>query len=535
MKYRLIFLQRFLFLQIVLFVSTLLYAQHSFPIYQPLSSYVEANLQNRDPTPSLTQLNAMYKQLDAKQQQAFLDSIYSGFKQSVEETRSKECQAFIDLYKFFAEPNDKKMPEICFVQGRLAAEVTRDSFALKNSINDLLFFDKNLFPEVSNYILTLQEYLKKARNYRSLLQDADGIWVCDNNLTLKVDGRPYLILKIENIGHKIQLIDTSFPIFRNWLKDDAKIATKTIDYGESAYVCWTSENLKVTDEMWVRTAYDFGGVASNAVATMVTGNSTSWGDVLRGNLTGGLVNVGFDLLFGSMFTPKKYMCIMECRLNRINEVSMSAHVRIQYIKAVAGEQPKTDIVERDFMFYKYNPEKKVLFIDAEGVDNHLTYADLYKLQRKEKKVAKKKYENVIRYVSSSSDVKRRARAKSFNFQQINKVIYFACQELCEKQGTTQSDKRATLGCVLEDLKMYPKVEKSARHGVYVKRLADCSYAYALKKGDVIQSVDGFEVNSSQELNDLISSMNPFDIVHLQVLRGKKIKEMDVELYYYVNH
>ncbi|MGH2567651.1 MAG: PDZ domain-containing protein, partial [Bacteroidota bacterium] len=55
------------------------------------------------------------------------------------------------------------------------------------------------------------------------------------------------------------------------------------------------------------------------------------------------------------------------------------------------------------------------------------------------------------------------------------------------------------------------------------------YASGLKEGDIILSVDGREVNTSNQLQTLIASKHPGDVVSLKILREKKMIEKKVTL------
>ena len=89
-----------------------------------------------------------------------------------------------------------------------------------------------------------------------------------------------------------------------------------------------------------------------------------------------------------------------------------------------------------------------------------------------------------------------------------------------------------MGVNIEELSKHPGDEHKCKQGIYVTEVIPISYAsiVGLKKGDVIQSIDDFEMNSPQDLLDFMETTNPYDTVHVKLMRGKKKKEMDIELF-----
>jgi C-terminal processing protease CtpA/Prc len=90
-----------------------------------------------------------------------------------------------------------------------------------------------------------------------------------------------------------------------------------------------------------------------------------------------------------------------------------------------------------------------------------------------------------------------------------------------------------IGINMEDLSeaLRKKHDYPKETGVLVTGIVENSAAekYGLKKDDIIYMFDGNEVTSSKQLADLVMKKKSGDTVHVVFYRGKKKKEMDLEL------
>jgi len=109
---------------------------------------------------------------------------------------------------------------------------------------------------------------------------------------------------------------------------------------------------------------------------------------------------------------------------------------------------------------------------------------------------------------------------------VNKVV-----EDLLKYGAVQ---RAVLGVMIRsvDGEFAKQKDLDVVSGVYVDSLMENSAAGAagIKPGDVILSVDGTEVKSSPELQEIIARHNPGDVVKIKLDRNGTDKELDVTLH-----
>ena len=108
---------------------------------------------------------------------------------------------------------------------------------------------------------------------------------------------------------------------------------------------------------------------------------------------------------------------------------------------------------------------------------------------------------------------------------VNKVV-----EDLLKYGVVQ---RGYLGVTIRGVNGNLVKEKDLKvaRGVYIDSLIDSGAGIeaGLKSGDVILEVDGLEVNSAPELQEVIARHRPGDIVKLKVARGDKEIELKAEL------
>lgn len=99
-----------------------------------------------------------------------------------------------------------------------------------------------------------------------------------------------------------------------------------------------------------------------------------------------------------------------------------------------------------------------------------------------------------------------------------------------KYGATQ---RASMGLVIQEVDARLANEKHLKDikGIYVASVSkDGSGEKAgLKEGDIILKINGKEVNSNSEVNEIMTQLSPKDIAHLVILRGGNELTKDVTL------
>ncbi|MBO7069531.1 MAG: PDZ domain-containing protein [Bacteroidaceae bacterium] len=505
MKTKKIRLPRLLLMFVFSVLSTTIKAQQVFPIRQLLNSYVEAKMRQDDTTASLTRLNMVFKQMDLKQQQAFRDSIYSNFLVTQSCEKKEECIAYIELYKFFSSPEDSRLPKLYFEHGEIAATVLGDSILLKECINDLLICDMNKYPEVSDYLDRLNTYLTDFRNFVPMRKTIDGVWIAAGTRdTFEYFNYPSMILEILQQGDVIHLILKGSKVIYLYLmysdyfkinKDinDAVIPQDIVDLGgDRLYMCWSNEKLKKVNQVTT-------GVISTGVGEMVgtmrssimAGAGSSFGGQLAGNIGGGMLSFGADLLLDAIFSPKKEIYILECELEKINDYELLAQIRFQEITVKPDGTINTKEEKKDFSLFKNVSDSEIPFLRKISQLSSKKNLEYNKLSMT--KLVSQNEEQMLRAGLSIPNTEIHQRYK-------NTIVVLGIE------GEPQND------------------------GICITKIMKKTYAdfSDLKKGDIILGIDGFEMKTMDDINEYVQSLPPFSTVTIKLKRGKNIMETKVE-------
>lgn len=97
----------------------------------------------------------------------------------------------------------------------------------------------------------------------------------------------------------------------------------------------------------------------------------------------------------------------------------------------------------------------------------------------------------------------------------------------------ESFEQATMGVYAYDKEVIPYLNNniSFNKGIYVAQIVKNGPAYKteLKEGDIINSIDGKQLNTMNDLREYIYSKKPNDIVSIQISRGKINKNINITL------
>lgn len=544
MKKKIYLFLHYLLIIFVVMSSLSVRAQQVFPIRPLLNSYVETKLRHEDITQSLTRLNTLFKQMNTKQQQAFRDSIYSIILNTQSCEKVEEGVALIDVYKFFSTPEDPRMPPLYFFLGEYAAKELRDTIALKECINDLLVCNVNSQPDAQSYLDSLNMYLADIRNFVPIRKSIDGIWVATSSRDIWEKYRltfPCMALSIWEKGEKIRLTGgaTAFkawqPMYGSYFPTLESLYPQDVVEleGGRLYMCWSNEKLKTVDKVTM-------GIVSTGVGEMVgTMRSqimeeagSSFGNQLAGNLAGGMLSFGTDLLLDAIFSPKKKIAILECELEKINDYELRAEITFQNITVNQDGKPNPKEEKKSFSLIKCNPKWEAFFVNGYSyffIGPHLT--------NKEIKSKKKEQTPMGSYLSYNffdgknsfkSAIPKNAPYNLFNTLAMSKIISFNEQQMLRA------------GLKIPDTEIHQRFKntisvlgiegETKNNGVYISKVNKATFAYFsnLKKGDIIHSIDGFQMKTMDDISDYIQSLPPFSTVTIKLKRGKKILETKVE-------
>lgn len=524
-----------------------------------VNDYVEAIIKKQDATSCLSRLNMYYKQKKPTEQAEILKTIYDTITKMQEDGKNKETLALIDLYQFFADPIDKNLPLLYYIKGDISITELNDSVSLKNCIKDLQMCDNKKFPQVEEYIQTLQGLLVDFRNYVPVMKRLDGLWV---GINIESGNHPFPLPNGYNIGtpcYVIQVEGSSLRMYGYYGSSMVKAGDKLFSKDDESntmsqhivelrnnriYADWSSEKLSEPNPVMLSTMMSLSG---------------SVGDLLANNLFGDISNTLTDLgssifssalssLVSSAFAPSKEITIVQGELELINDYEMVGIFNSQIITIKSDKSPEICKTTEKILFTRWDVDENNFFID---IGRQCFYPNDYPNWKNEKKIKKldsykKNHKLIISVreklpfiptnIMETSNNYFKAWA-AFNSFQITKQLYRNELKM-KKQGlalspTYNSDRNhTTLGCSYDNLSLHVETEKMEK-GLYIEDVEDYSTAYlhGIKQGDVLLKIDGFEMNTPKQAVSYIESLEPFTTVNLEILRKGKVLKIPVELSY----
>ncbi len=519
-----------------------------------INDYVEAKVKQQDATSALSKLNTTYKQKTEIEQADFKETIYNTIYDYQKANRNRESVALVDLYQFFAESDDKHLPMLYFIKGEISALELEDSIALKNAIRDLQMSDASKEPQVIEYIATLQGHLINMRNYVPVLKRMKGVWVplCsvvnyngEINPHISSNETPLYILKNSNdisvrmdgeYGHKLR---------KGWMDSKTMNSQHVVELGKNRiYADWSSEKLNEPNPEMLSAMMDLSGSVGDLTANELFADM---GNTLT-DIGSSLFSSALSSLVSSAFAPSKEIIIIQCELEMVNDYELIGIMNSQFITIKADGSPEIEKVTEEVLFTKWekNEEGYLKSASYEGYSfypgEYYNEKDDYLNEKVYKKSIKKlpsykKYFHLIKSVRKFTfNYKEYLKPYvTFNNMQILKQAYRNEQKMKE-EGLPLSLKynsernHTTLGCDYDDLSLHPEV-KGINRGLYISEVEDYSTAYlhGIKEGDVLLSIDGFEMSTPEQAFSYIKSLAPFTTINIEVFRkGKKIK-VPVEL------
>lgn len=499
-----------------------------------LTSYVENKLANRDASQALLRLNTIYaKQVTEVTKNHFRDAIYQSIIDYQKADRNLETLAAIDVFQLFAEPYDKRMPTMHFVKGDISAHVLNDTLALKDCIAELLVVNKT--DNVKEYIKTLRSYLQEIRDYVPVFDRiGSGIWV-SVNLHNNDNGYPYYMLIKGDDGslalhcgeaelnqlnlQKKTLGEAMLATLETVNKSDLNqlsLQKRTELGNNSAYFVWSSEHLDMPSDMDIAIKNSVTANVGNAAGSLF---SNAIGSSFLGSIFGDMAGS----LIGGLFKkdPKKIINICEAVIYMVNDFEIEANIKPQQIVVTPNKEQK------------HEREDKVLFMKlTPDIMNRLVLYDLQGLIKELSNECGKKEISVWKKRLSSKDA-----IKQWNCYQLaqlynrNEKTMIDNQIKCSQSFHNKNDVNS-LGLYLQDIEGNPKLQKKHpdAKGVLVSgfHAGGTGAIYGIKKGDIIQSIDGCVVNTVDDINNYVRSLERFSPVKVKVIRGWEEVEIDVE-------
>lgn len=491
-----------------------------------LNSYVEAKIHNQDASQVLFRLNSFYKSQakTANQKTGFLQILFDVLKDYQKNQKDIESLAVIEVYQNFANEDDARLPMLYYVRGEINALVLKDSTALKESILDLKALDSKRFPKSQEYLDKLQGFLKDIREYVPVTQRlGEDVWI-SAGYPAGINGYPKYILSVDNLGRvKLQVSDNAASggiIIKNG-DDGSYLAQANTDLGnDCAYLNWSNEELNIPSDADIRSSYDLAsGIGSLTGSVIFDG----FGASAIGDLASSVVST----VLGNVFKPddpKKYVYIWEATIHKLNSYMIQAKMHTQKITINSYGIPIYDNNDYNILFLRLSPmivkANNIRFFDSKDLNN-LKDKDLKKMIK---------------------DSPNSCGLENWNTLQMAK-LYDACEKEVLAAGESLDDifvENKLFNCRKtldwweyssgEAIDNNPKLKKKYKDtkGVYFDKIYyDIPGLYGMKNKDIILSIDGFDMNSQDEIDSYIRSLDRFSPLNIKALRGKKIIDINV--------
>lgn len=539
----------FVFLLLLLPLSV--FAQAS--LDELLDGYVSASVNGESTMPYATKINQLFKNYSKGQQTALRTRIYDRIvgDSIVEQSQVNGTFALIDLYSMLADSDDQRMDDLSFKKGEVCALHTGDTIMLKECITALNLSDYSKTEQVTEYISILQNYLEEIRNYLPVSQRIDGVWV--SSLSLKdvclddIYFTPRFVLninhdriKLDNVGYGKRIADITF-----WkekiINDESTYPQGVIDVGKNkVYIVWSSEKLKIPNQAVALSLAQTGSdITTNVVRE---GTSSVIGDI-GGDLVGGIAGNIIGGAIADLFAPSKTIRVLEMELEKINDGELKGHYRFQTINVDSHGTPNTNI-EEDYIYFAKYDIRSGAFFGSYGCKNK-KYIPGYDISEEFPQEYAASFDSYVkRYPKKFSKMRPFHDYDVFGYHQLKKLIYYTRKQLIQ-QGYGQKDlykekrKIAEMGVYLENItgkevKMPENISGVYVYDVFINRVDPWNvpaYILGIKPGDIILNIDGYEMDSPENLLQYIQSLNPYDWVKVHIKRGKKEIDIDVELTY----
>lgn len=522
-------------------------------LYKLIDDYVVSYKNGENTTPYQKKLIQRFMKSSPYQQESILTNVFDRMisihiSENNEKTKGLiEKMALIEIYTLLADEDDSRLCDVFFNRGEISGLCTGDTVMLKDCITELKLSDQSKTQKVTNYISTLQDYLEQIRNYLPASKRMDGVWVSEimynmdyvnevvyytPSFTINVNHGQ---VKLENTGYAINFANIGF--WSNKVKNDENTyAQSVIDIGkDKVYLVWSNEKLKIPNQA---VALSLGQTVGDVTTNAVTEATSSLIGNIGGDMVGGIAGNIIGGAIMDLFAPSKKMYILEMELELINDYELIGRQCLQVIKIDGNGKPDISTEKKEIYFVKYDIKSGVYFGSS---GNKYKYVPGFELSKEFPSQYRqmftdlaKKYQKGFYSHKNGSFVKFQS---NFCPHQIKKLIYYNDQKML-REGCKMSEKwhqypkRAYLGVYLEpiDKKKKYKIPNNIK-GVYIYDVdkAFPAYLFGIKKGDIILSADGFEMDNYEQFLKYLNSLHPYEWIVFHIKRGNKEIDIKVEL------
>lgn len=493
-----------------------------------LPLYIDAKASGRDFTAPLTGIVMDYAQKTPEQKKLYRASVINRGGEYLDANNFNDALAMVDLYRAFNVTPEEPyaMEAMSFIRATKGAFVDNDSTTLKQEILYIDGLKNNDNPTLThNRLEALKSYLQYMRDYIPTHNSVSGTWIA--NLCDLSNGYPVFIMDIEppenprkdmatyrlHRGHAVELGYGYGKVF----KDSALIAQEVLSFGnDSIYCVWSSESLKTPSPELNMLFRSSGMTFSNALSQkLIIEGGGDLASSLTGSLMDGLISAGVDAIADAIFNPSKKSILLQVKMRKLNDRVMEGDIYFSGLKMKSGAVQQRDSTIYHTFFTKVEPSDSLFFLNCGRVIPVIENQELTPRQIKQKY----SWEKV-----PGSSVLAYEENHSFNRLQFAKQLYLT-QRRVEKEYPNGSetecphliDIKPVLG--LNIYKKAQNVDTGVIIGKPTKGLP--AHLAGLKKGDCITHIDGFPVNSWDELKTIISRCTPYKDIELTYIRGKK--------------
>lgn len=493
-----------------------------------LPLYIDAKASGRDFTAPLTGIVMNYAQQTEEQKKLYRASVINRGGEYLDANNFNDALAMVDLYRAFNVTPEEPyaMEAISFIKATKCAFVDNDSTTLKQEILYIEGLGNNANPILThNRLEALKSYLQYMRDYIPPHNSISGTWIA--NLCDISNGYPVFIMDIMppdnprkgnatyklRRGHAVEIGYGYGSVF----KDSTLIAQDVLSFAnDSIYCIWSSESLKVPSPELNMLFRSSGMTFSNALSQkLIIEGGGDLASSLTGGIMDGLVNAGVNAIADAIFNPSKKSILLQVKMRKLNDRVMEGDIYFSGLKMKSGAVQQRDSTTYHTVFTKVEPSDSLFFWNFGRVIPVIENQELTPHHIRQKYSWKKAPgTSVLAYEDNSS----------FNRLQFAKQLYLT-QKRSEKEYIGEEgtkcphliDIKPVLG--LNWHEKAPKVDNGIIIGKPSKGFP--AHLAGLKKGDCITHIDGFPVNTWDELKAIVSRCTPYENIELTYIRGKK--------------
>ncbi len=505
-----------------------------------LQEYIDARNAGKDSAMPLVRINDYYKSGDTALRSTCREILKAEIASQLRAGNKQTVLCLIELYDFIVTDPTDRAPELYFIEGNIYVE-RNDSVALKKAMHKIETLGRG-----EQFHEKLAVYLEKMRSYIPADKYLEGYWVTDERFAVtwrkvRYATSPFYLLKAEQIADTTRL--TLLKGLTAGLYGEAEKQMRhpqlVIPYAtDSLYILWSSERLRnINPEQVASYRNIVRETSAQASGIFAQRHQYSSSEQLGNQLITNLAEMGINSLISSLSTPKKTILMVEFRLKHIND-RLYRGTRHYYL-CIASADGKKQETHHTYPcnLYRWDKESGILFGNHQMEKNYFFYG-----HDKEEQIAAKEDKDGY-YLQSYRNYKNHGLTtrryfeylEAFNTAQFRQLEIYnqrlldpAQTPIIEIPEGMQMAGWLGLGGQKATPELAAEHKLTANAGVVVDSLYAASPALVagLHKGDLVQRVNGKEINSIEALNQTIATFEPGAEITIEGERaGKPIRRL----------